>query len=167
MDLFLEVSTPEDLCKHLFLSFVRLPQPANIDGKTLKVWQLSSKRLLAKNTARPLQKDTSSPLLLHKNRGEITALLLEKSKIVHTGAKIHILSKNHILKIPLFTKYTFLKLHFSQNSHFWNLIFHKIHIFEISFFTKFTFLKYQSQGNFWIKSVFLPHCAIEDVITRF
>lgn len=37
MDIFLEVATPEDLCKHLFLSFVRVPQPANIDGKTLKV----------------------------------------------------------------------------------------------------------------------------------
>ena len=43
MDLFLEVSTPEDLCKHLFLSFVRLPQPANIDGKTLKVKEADSK----------------------------------------------------------------------------------------------------------------------------
>ena len=37
MDIFLEVATPEDLCKHLFLSFVRIPQPANFDGKTLKV----------------------------------------------------------------------------------------------------------------------------------
>ena len=37
MDIFLEVSTPDDLAKHLFLSFVRVPQPANIDGKTLKV----------------------------------------------------------------------------------------------------------------------------------
>lgn len=42
MDIFLEVATPEDLCKHLFLSFVRVPQPANIDGKTLKVRYLHS-----------------------------------------------------------------------------------------------------------------------------
>ena len=40
MDIFLEVATPEDLCKHLFLSFVRVPQTANIDGKTLKVYLL-------------------------------------------------------------------------------------------------------------------------------
>ena len=36
----------------------------------------------------------------------------------HTGAKIHILSKNHILKISILTKFTFLKSHFPQNSHF-------------------------------------------------
>ena len=41
MDIFLEVATPEDLCKHLFLSFVRVPQTANIDGKILKVFMFS------------------------------------------------------------------------------------------------------------------------------
>ena len=40
-------------------------------------------------------------------------------------------SKLHKSKIPIFTKFTFLKSLFSQNSHFWNLIFHKIHIFEM------------------------------------
>lgn len=44
MDIFLEVSTPDDLAKHLFLSFVRVPQPANIDGKTLKVSTLRMKK---------------------------------------------------------------------------------------------------------------------------
>ena len=34
----------------------------------------------------------------------------------------------YILKIPIFTKFTFHKYHFSQNSPFVNLIFHKIHI---------------------------------------
>ena len=69
----------------------------------------------------------------------------------HSGAKIHVLSKNwhtenpnfykiHISKISCFIKFTFMKSHFSQNSHFWNHIFHKIHIFKVSFFTKFTFL---------------------------
>ena len=64
----------------------------------------------------------------------------------HAGAKIHILSKNshienpnfykiHLSEISIFTKFTFLKSHFSQNSHFWNLIFHKIHVSEISIFT--------------------------------
>ena len=35
------------------------------------------------------------------------------------------------LKIPIVTKFTFLKPHFSQNSHFWNHIFHKIHNSDI------------------------------------
>ena len=42
--------------------------------------------------------------------------------------------KNH----QLFQKVTFWKSHFSRNSHFKSLIFHKIHISKISFFTKFT-----------------------------
>ena len=37
---------------------------------------------------------------------------------VHTRVKIHTYSKIHILKIPIFTKLTFLKSQFSQNSHF-------------------------------------------------
>ena len=41
------------------------------------------------------------------------------------------LHKIHNSKISFFTKLTFLKSHFSQNSHSWNLIFHKICIFEI------------------------------------
>ena len=59
--------------------------------------------------------------------------------------------KIHTLKIPIFTKFTFQKSHFSQNSPFWNLILHKIHIFEISFFTKFTFLKshFSQNSYFW------------------
>ena len=40
MDIFLEVSTPDDLVRHLFLSFVRIPQSTNVDGKTLKVCML-------------------------------------------------------------------------------------------------------------------------------
>ena len=37
--------------------------------------------------------------------------------------------KFHIFKISFFTKFAFLKSHFSPNSHFQNFIFHKIHIF--------------------------------------
>ena len=37
MDLFLETETPDDLVKHLFLSFVQSPHKALADGKTLKV----------------------------------------------------------------------------------------------------------------------------------
>jgi len=93
----------------------------------------------------------------------------------YAGAKIHILSKKfHILKIPIFTKFTFQKFHFSQNSHFYNLNFNKILIFEISFITKFTFLKYQFSQNshFWsikikgiseYKRVYLPQCAFSDI----
>lgn len=48
MDIFLEVATPEDLCKHLFLSFVRVPQTANIDGKILKeMADITSKAAMA------------------------------------------------------------------------------------------------------------------------
>ena len=53
------------------------------------------------------------------------------------GAKILNLSKkNHIQKISLFTKLTISKSHFSQNSHFQNLIFHNIHNFYDTFFSK-------------------------------
>ena len=58
----------------------------------------------------------------------------------------------HNFKLSFFTKFTFSKCHFSQNSRFQNLNFDKIHelqyqnfdkinIFKISFMTKFTFLK--------------------------
>ena len=65
----------------------------------------------------------------------------------------------HLSEISIFTKFTFLKSHFSQNSRFWNLNFRKIHVSEISIFTKFIFLKYQNQGIFWIKRSVLPQCA--------
>jgi hypothetical protein len=39
MDIFLEVETPDELCRHLFLSFVRMPQNTNTEGKTLQVSQ--------------------------------------------------------------------------------------------------------------------------------
>ena len=42
------------------------------------------------------------------------------------------LDKIHIFKISILTKFTFLKAHFSQNSHLWNPFYHKIHIFEAS-----------------------------------
>ena len=74
----------------------------------------------------------------------------------HTGAKIHILSKNshienpnfykiHLSEISFFTKFTFLKSHF-----------HKIHNSEISIFTKFTFSKpYFSQNSHFLSIKFL------------
>ena len=83
----------------------------------------------------------------------------------------------HLLKISIFTKFTFLKSYFSQNSHFWRLNYHKIRISEDSIFTKFIFVKSyflqnshfwniifqkihifetSNQGNFWIKNGVLP-----------
>ena len=62
----------------------------------------------------------------------------------HTGAKILYLSKNphfheiHIFKISFFTKFTISKSHFSQNSHFQSLIFHKIHISYFSQNSRFS-----------------------------
>lgn len=39
MDTFLEVETPEELCRHMFLSFVKRHEtrPQTIDGKAMKV----------------------------------------------------------------------------------------------------------------------------------
>jgi diacylglycerol kinase (ATP) len=39
MDTFLEVETPEELCRHLFLSFVKRQEtrPQTLDGKAMKV----------------------------------------------------------------------------------------------------------------------------------
>ena len=44
MDLFLETETPEDLVRHLFLSFVQSPHKAIADGKTLKVKERERER---------------------------------------------------------------------------------------------------------------------------
>ena len=43
-----------------------------------------------------------------------------------------IFHKIHNFKILFFTKFTFSKSHFSQNSHFQSPIFHKIHILQTS-----------------------------------
>jgi diacylglycerol kinase (ATP) len=45
MDTFLEVETPEELCRHLFLSFVKRHEtrPQTLDGKAMKV-RLSLRR---------------------------------------------------------------------------------------------------------------------------
>ena len=47
---------------------------------------------------------------------------LERSQVLYSqdtlGQKSIFYPKIHILKIPIFTKFTFLKSHFSQNSHF-------------------------------------------------
>ena len=45
------------------------------------------------------------------------------------------------------------KFHFSQNSHFQNIIFRKIHIFKVSFFTKFTLSKSHFSQNSHFKSL--------------
>ncbi|VEN43926.1 unnamed protein product, partial [Callosobruchus maculatus] len=36
IDTFLEVRTPEELCRHLFLSFMKRSEPKNIEGKAFK-----------------------------------------------------------------------------------------------------------------------------------
>ena len=54
----------------------------------------------------------------------------------------------HVFENSIFTKFTFLKLQFSQNSQFWDLNFLKIHIFEIS----------KSRENLDKKWVFAPVC---------
>ena len=51
-------------------------------------------------------------------------------------------------------------LNLSKNSHFPNLIFHKIHISKTSCLTKIHIFKNQIPGNYWIKSWFLPQCDV-------
>jgi hypothetical protein len=37
MDIFLEVDAPQQLCQHLFLSFVRIPQAGNEEEQVMNV----------------------------------------------------------------------------------------------------------------------------------
>jgi diacylglycerol kinase (ATP) len=48
VDTFLEVETPEELCRHLFLSFVKRHEarPQALDGKALKVSSRNSRDAL-------------------------------------------------------------------------------------------------------------------------
>ena len=57
------------------------------------------------------------------------------------GQKSSIYPKIHNLEITIFTKFTFWKSHFSQNSQFQSLIFHKIHNLKITFSKKFAIWK--------------------------
>ena len=66
------------------------------------------------------------------------------------GQNHYFIQKIHNLKISFLTKFTITKPHFSQNSHFENLIFDKIHNFNVSFLTKFTF----TRSHFWQNSHF-------------
>ena len=89
---------------------------------------------------------------------EISYLIISR----YYEQKLIIYPKIHILRISIFTKFTFGKTHFSQNSHFENhnlhkihvseeLTFLKIHIYEISIFRKFRYLKITSftRFTFW------------------
>ena len=60
----------------------------------------------------------------------------------------------HWVKNPQFIqKFTIWKSHFSQNSHFENLLIHKNHIFKVWFFTKFTFSKCEFSQNSHFQSM--------------
>ena len=71
---------------------------------------------------------------LHSWMGLITVILFlfQVSMSFTLGENPHFIQKFTFWKSQFLTKFTSLNSHFSQNSHFWNLIFHKIHIFEIS-----------------------------------
>ena len=45
MDIFLEMEAPEDLCQHLFLSFVRPTQVNDGEGQVSNVTYMNSKHL--------------------------------------------------------------------------------------------------------------------------
>ena len=55
---------------------------------------------------------------------------------VHWGKNPQFIPNIHIFKTSFFTMFTMSKYHFSPNSQFQNVIFHKIHTFKISFFTE-------------------------------
>ena len=80
-------------------------------------------------------------------------------------ANWHTCSK-HCDKNPhFFQKFTFSKSHFTQNSHFPNIIFHKIHIYKISLFTKFTFSKsHFSKNSHFLKSQFSQNSQFLNLI---
>ena len=48
MDIFLEMDAPEDLCQHLFLSFVRPTQVNDGEGQVSNVTYMNSKHPLSK-----------------------------------------------------------------------------------------------------------------------
>ncbi|XP_067004259.1 diacylglycerol kinase 1 [Anabrus simplex] len=57
MDTYLEIDTPEELCRHLFLSFVKKPERATIDGKAMK-----EMAVLSSTTAcAPITSHTTTP----------------------------------------------------------------------------------------------------------
>ena len=62
---------------------------------------------------------------------------------IHIGIENPNLHKIHISEISICTKFTLLKSHISQNSHFWNI---------------------QNQGNFWEKSGFCPSVLLPGLI---
>ena len=77
-----------------------------------------------------------------------------------TSEKPHNSTKTQVTQIPMLPirimvswKFFCIKSHFSQNSHFENIIFDKIHIFKVSFFTKFTFWKYHICQNSHFQSL--------------
>ena len=74
-------------------------------------------------------------------------------------AEIKIFSNLRWGKNPHFQKFTYWNSQFLQNSHFWNLILHKIHFSEFPIFTKFTFLKTQvlQNSHFWKPNFFKIH----------
>ena len=83
--------------------------------------------------AMPIQKDRQQLLDDILKREPVEPARSAKQLFVNEYlGKIHIFSKNYILNISIFTKFTISKSHFPQNSHFQSLIFHKIHIFQAS-----------------------------------
>ena len=80
----------------------------------------------------------NSPRTILKTRKKLTSV---DSQCITLRQKSSIYPKFHILKISIFSKFTYLKSYFSQKSIFQNLNFHKIRNFKMLFFTKFTFSK--------------------------
>ena len=83
-------------------------------------------------------------LVLYKVK---SGTVVKRWKLVDTTKKRYrYLSARYKAKIHILHQKSHFE-NFSQNLHFWNLIFHKIHIFKVWFFTKFTFSKSDFSQN--------------------
>ena len=90
---------------------------------------------------------------LKPNVNLVTTLIV----IIHTAAEFF---NSFNLDFSLAEKFTFSKSHFSQNSHFQSLLFHKIHIFEMSFFTKVTFFEISFYTKFIALALRIPKWGV-------
>ena len=78
MDIFLEMDAPEDLCQHLFLSFVR---PSQVDNGEVQVSNIKYMNIKIKLDS--LKIEINCARLLHWFKNEIEKYLKKVGKIFH------------------------------------------------------------------------------------
>nr|CAI5866038.1 unnamed protein product [Callosobruchus analis] len=82
IDTFLEVRTPEELCRHLFLSFMKRSEPKNIEGKAFK-----EMTVLSSTTA-------CAPVTSH-NKGVACFLMLN----FHMALSINLTKMRYVMRV--------------------------------------------------------------------